>query len=171
MLPADRDLLLVGNFNAPDISWNTQTTSTICSSSLCDSIHSKNVIQLITSETHKLGNTIDLILLNCPDRISNIAMDPNLILYHHLILYPVDSRSPNAHTEKSSLLIDSFSRANRTGLDSCLLDVDFSHIFSADVDTCYNLSNQSKNCKCLQIFHSQDYKFLWIDHQNGSTLR
>ena len=58
MLPADRDLLLVSNFNAPDINWNKKTASTIHSSSPCNSLHSKNLIQLIISKTHKLGNTL-----------------------------------------------------------------------------------------------------------------
>lgn len=37
-IPDDCDQLLLGDFNAPDVNWNTLTATAIHSSSLCDAI-------------------------------------------------------------------------------------------------------------------------------------
>ena len=78
-LPDGIDLFLLGDFNSPDINWNTMSASNYQSSSLCDTIVAKNLIQMVTKQTHKQGNILDLILTNSPDRISNISLDPSMI--------------------------------------------------------------------------------------------
>ena len=50
--------LLLGNFNFPDVNWNTFCVSSLHSSSLCDCFFNKNLIQMDTGSTHYLGNTL-----------------------------------------------------------------------------------------------------------------
>ena len=78
------DLLLVGDFNSPDVNWCTLTASSLPSSMLCGTFFAKNLIQLVDEKTHALGNILDLISTNCIARISNISIVPNLISDHHL---------------------------------------------------------------------------------------
>ena len=72
----DGDLLLVGDFNSPDVNWCSLTASSLRSSVLCDTFFAKNLVQLVDEKTHALGNILDLISTDCVDRISNICINP-----------------------------------------------------------------------------------------------
>ena len=90
-IQADHDVILTGDFNAPDIDWLTLTAPTNRSSSLCVS---KNLVNLVTQPTHQSGNILDLVLSNSPDRISNLAISiPNTTLSsdHSIIAFDVNS--------------------------------------------------------------------------------
>ena len=103
------------------------------SSSLCDTIVAKNLIQMVTKQTHKQGNILDLILTNSPDRISNISLDPSMISDHYKISFDVEvTKHLNKGTGGSNLEIDCYSRADLVGLEEYLLDRDFSHVEEAN---------------------------------------
>ena len=55
------NVILLGDFNLPDINWSTLTGSTTTSQSFCDFIFQYNLTQSITSPTHIKGNILDLI--------------------------------------------------------------------------------------------------------------
>lgn len=63
---------------------DTLTATTLRSLLLYDYFFTKNQIQLLTNLTHKLGNILDLVRSNSPDRIINITNDLNLLSDHHL---------------------------------------------------------------------------------------
>jgi len=105
---ADGDLLLVGDFNSPNVNWCTLTASSPRSSVLCDSL-AKNLIQWVDEKTHALGNILDIICTNCLDRISNISIDPNLVSDHHLIRCDVATSHLACHSPRGSLAVNSYS--------------------------------------------------------------
>jgi len=144
-VPTDGALILAGDFNAPDINWNTLTANSSRSSSLCDLFFSMNLVNLVTGPTHRLGSILDLVLSNSPEIISNLTIDSSaksLSSDHYLISYDVCvSTTPTRPVVGSSSFC--YSQADFIGLDSHLLDVDFSPISSLeDVDaSCEHLKS------------------------------
>ena len=89
---------ILGDFNVPDVNWHTLNASQPFSQMLCDFACSKNFVQLITSSTHRRGNTLDLIFTNSPHRVNNINISqPSIPTDHYLvsadILMAIASRS------------------------------------------------------------------------------
>ena len=152
------DVILTGDFNVPDIDWLTITAPTNHLSSLCDIFFSKNLVNLVTQPTHQLGNILDLVLSNSPDKISNLAIDiPDTTLSsdHSVIAFDVNSANPVRQMASKSIFC--YSKADLVVLDCYLLDVDYNPIYTClDV----NMSNQFLK----SVFH------LTL-HQNGLMLR
>ncbi len=73
-LPTQDDVILLGDFNAPDANWSTFSANSAFSTSLCDALLSQNFMQMVSQPTHKKGNTLDLILTNAPFRLGNICV-------------------------------------------------------------------------------------------------
>uniref|UniRef100_A0A1X7TP26 Reverse transcriptase domain-containing protein n=2 Tax=Amphimedon queenslandica TaxID=400682 RepID=A0A1X7TP26_AMPQE len=60
-------LILLGDFNVPDVNWSSLTSDTPSSD--------LNLLQLVDCATHTGGNILDLILANCPDNVTDICID------------------------------------------------------------------------------------------------
>lgn len=147
-LPNNQDLLLVGDFNAPDINWDRLTASSLRSSVLCDAIFAKNMIQLVDHMTHQSGSTLDLILCNCPSRVSNISIDDGLVSDHCLISYWIQGK-PTRDKNNGNTIINCYSRADLVGLDGHLLDADFSDAYNAtNINDCSSLIKQILSQGC-----------------------
>ena len=67
------NIVLLGDFNLPDIDWDTLCGSTIAAEAFCDTCFENNLSQLISCSTHIHGNTLDLILTNNDDLIDSIS--------------------------------------------------------------------------------------------------
>ena len=53
----------MGDFNAPDVDWDTFTASSPYSIALCNFIFEFNLVQFVHPDpTHAKGNTLDLVL-------------------------------------------------------------------------------------------------------------
>ena len=71
----NEDILILGDFNAPDINWSTVSASSAASITLCELVFQNNLLQIIPESTHLLGDVLDLILTNSPARIMNITIN------------------------------------------------------------------------------------------------
>ena len=74
-IPASADVILCGDFNVPNVNWNT-TMPTIPSpvtSSLCDMAHNFSLQQLVPEPTRQ-NNTLDLLLTNNTNRIEHVSV-------------------------------------------------------------------------------------------------
>lgn len=69
------DVILVGDFNAPDINWSSLNSSSHTSHCLCSCIVNNYLVQLVSNSTHVCGNILDLIFSNSPDRLSIPCID------------------------------------------------------------------------------------------------
>ncbi len=69
------DVMVCGDFNCPDINWKTLSATTPISTKLCDLAYSSNLVQMVSFPTHILGNCLDLILVNCPNRVFDVTGD------------------------------------------------------------------------------------------------
>ena len=62
--PASKKVIILGDFNCPDINWNCLSGSTDFSIKLCDFSFEKNLTQVVNAPTHTLGNMLDLVFTN-----------------------------------------------------------------------------------------------------------
>ena len=69
-------VLLLGDFNSPDINWSTLAGSSTVSNNLCEFIFESNLVQLVDLPTHVCGNILDLVLTNSPDHVTNLLVHP-----------------------------------------------------------------------------------------------
>ena len=69
-------IIILGDFNTPDINWDTLTGSSSQSNLFCDLVFHLNLLQLVDKPTHIQGNTLDLIFTNKEDLIDNVTVQP-----------------------------------------------------------------------------------------------
>ena len=67
-------VIIMGDFNVPDINWSTLVGSTHFSDQFCDLIFDLNLSQLVDSSTHRQGNILDLVLTNIEDSIHSLTV-------------------------------------------------------------------------------------------------
>ena len=68
-------LILMGDFNFPDINLDTLSCHCYTSNQFCDLIFQTGLHQLINVPTHKHGNTLDLLFTNLEDNINNLHIN------------------------------------------------------------------------------------------------
>ena len=89
-VPCNTLLLINGDFNCPDVDWDTLSDSNHLNIVLCDTLFDLNLTQLVREPTHIHGNILDLLVTNQPDQISDLSINNNTcasISDHHLITY------------------------------------------------------------------------------------
>ena len=70
-------VVILGDFNLPDINWNTLSGNSSLAYVFCDLVFKLNSLQLIEYPTHIHGNILDLILTNTDDLIQNVIVLPH----------------------------------------------------------------------------------------------
>ncbi len=98
-LPSDYDLIITGDFNAPDICWPSLSAHQSFSKDICNIFFSLNLVQLINSPTHVCGNTLDIVATNTPDRLRNVIVDDKnkfCCSDHHFISFGIAIRHSQA---------------------------------------------------------------------------
>lgn len=128
-LPRPSRIILVGDFNLPDVDWPTLSSSSSNSISFCDLLFSLNLIQLVQDPTHIQGNTLDLVFTNFQDSLSDPITDQSSckdLSDHHLITFNVQSQMLHTHHSTPSHSLN-YSKADLDGLQSHLLDTDLDH--------------------------------------------
>ena len=65
--------ILIGDFNLPGIKWPSGISSSMLENKFLDTFSDLNMTQFIDKPTHELGNTLDLLLCNYPQIISDIT--------------------------------------------------------------------------------------------------
>ena len=62
LLSQSEHVIIVGDFNLPDINWSSLTGVSPFSKRFCEFIFDSNFIQLVENPTHMKGNILDLVL-------------------------------------------------------------------------------------------------------------
>ena len=73
-LVSSANVTLLGDFNAPDINWNTFTSTNTNSDSLCDFVIDHNMFQQVNKPNHIHGNILDLVITSNPDLITDLVV-------------------------------------------------------------------------------------------------
>ena len=69
------NLIILGDFNIPDIDWNTLSGFSPVSRQFCDLVFDSGLSQLINCTTHIHGNILDLLLTNSEELIQCTSVD------------------------------------------------------------------------------------------------
>ena len=84
-------VLLLGDFNSPDINWSTLAGSSTASTNFCEFTFESNLVQLVDSPTHICGNILDLVLTSSSEHVTNLLVHPPdyqcVTSDHYLISY------------------------------------------------------------------------------------
>ncbi len=99
-------VFITGDFNFADLTWGSTITSNINGTISANSTEFRELIydfflQQVNIYPTRLSNILDLILTNCPEKVSNVSCLPairmNLFSDHNLLFYDID-----LHTRSSS---------------------------------------------------------------------
>ena len=72
-------IILLGDFNHPDVNWTTYSGSSHKANKFCDLLFQFNLSQLVNEPTHNQGKILDLIITNNEDNVYNLFVHPQ----HH----------------------------------------------------------------------------------------
>ena len=122
------DSIFIGDFNLPDIQWDTLSSISSISCAFCDFIFDNSLSQLIDQPTHIQGNILDLVLSNSNDCVTNLAVAPNkwLTTDHFEVTFQL---SQQIHLTPTTVTIPKyvfdFPKANYDGILSYLSDFNY----------------------------------------------
>ncbi len=132
------DLVIIGDFNQPEIDWSSLSGNSPSSNLFCDFVYKLNLVQLVNFPTHSKGNILDLILVSSPDLVSNVAGLKHSSISNSSDHIPISMTIPCSIAKSSSPNPSHplFSKGDYVGMCSFLLDVDFSPFYaSTDIES------------------------------------
>ena len=129
------NIILLEDFNFPDINWDNLTSSSHLSNFFCDFVFDNDLLQFVKSPTHCKGNILDLILSNSPDLIYDVSVHssdplPTMRSNHNLISFAV----PCSHSksgENHSCSVFMFHKGNYDLMNEYIAAFDFSPFYSS----------------------------------------
>ena len=123
-------LILLGDFNLPDINWNALSGGSPVSNKLCDLIFQTGMSQLIDRPTHLHGNVLDLLLTNIEENINSLEVHSSSSLSsdHYDITFAV-ATVPKLSPKTTPYYSFNFSRGDYSGLNNYLLNINFTSCF------------------------------------------
>lgn len=105
LLSLNQKTVILGDFNLPDINWESLSGSSPQSHNFCDLIFKYNITQFVTLPTHTKGNILDLILSNDPDLVHDLSIDSSNSLPpssdHFKITFGLSTSTPPKSMSKS----------------------------------------------------------------------
>jgi len=118
-------LIIVGDFNFPDIDWDTSSGHSPISNQFCDLVFQTGLSQLIGKSTHIHGNILDL-LLTKDDNICHLQIhsDQLLLSDHYSVTFLV-SISVTTSSKPTTYFAFNYSKGDHQGLSDHLLHTDF----------------------------------------------
>lgn len=137
-------IIIVGDFNMPDICWLTLSGTSPFSNAFCDFVFNNNLIQVINTSTHMKGNLMDLVLTNTDNLIHNLKVPPSHPLIpsdHYLIFLRVNHPIVSDKKNKTQYVFD-FSKTDYDGFLQYILDSDFT--------TCFQSTNVEHACSTIK---------------------
>ena len=117
------NICVTGDFNLPNLNpiagvaldnrWNC--------SEYCDIFHEAGLSHFVTQPTHELGNTLDFILVTCPEFFTEISVEQDLFPSdHYVINFGIIS---DLHkSQKTTRTIYNYHKANWSGLKQAIID-------------------------------------------------
>ncbi len=122
-LSTSNHIIILGDFNTPDINWNSLSGSTFFSNELCELTFDMNLSQLITTPTHKHGNILDLVFTNLPGQTQNLQVDNSTLFSDHFfITFDLKLNLPSSKSNKAKPLFN-YSKTNLDILAFKLSDI------------------------------------------------
>ena len=127
--------ILIGDLNLSKTKWPAGDTSCTIEQGFVDMFNDFDLKQLISKPTHEQGNTLDLLLSNCPDLLSDIEIlnkDSVCKSDHFGIKFKVKSCSKRLKSPKRKIY--NFNKANFSAINSELKKIDWGSLLNEDED-------------------------------------
>ena len=108
-LTSTANVILLGDFNASDVNWDTFTSNNANSDYLCDFVIDHNMFQQVNKPTHIHGNILDLVITSDPNLITDLVVHPpNLSLQsdHSIVTFSIHAVVHHHRREVSQLAYD-----------------------------------------------------------------
>ena len=130
------NIVLLGDFNLPDINWDILCGNSRVAETFCDVCFGFNLSQLISCPTHIHGNTMDLILTNNEDLVSSIEvhLTDNFPISsdHYIINLELSLSRPNSPANVTQHVYD-YSKADFIGMNA--------YIFNSNIINCLHFTD------------------------------
>ena len=121
-------VLLVGDFNMPDVNWLTLCGNSGSSALFCDLVFKLNLVQCVVNPTHNKGGILDLVFSNDHDLVGNVWVDTSWDKSDHYRVNFKISLSKHLTRSSSSTMLD-FDHADYESIQDFFIDHDFSNFF------------------------------------------
>ena len=135
-MQSTEEIIVLGDFNAPDINWSTLSANSDFSSNLCDLIFQYNYVQQVNHPTHIHGNILDLIITSSADSVSdiNLTQEFNQAIKsdHYLIDFKLHVTISTPTTSKDPVYIFDYHKGDYEGLNDFLNSTDFSICYQSN---------------------------------------
>jgi Reverse transcriptase (RNA-dependent DNA polymerase)/Endonuclease-reverse transcriptase len=82
---AEKNCFIIGDFNLPEIDWEGGVARGRAAE-LLEAANDRLMEQLVTFSTHVRGNTLDLILTDCPERVVDVSDEGRLGSSDHVLI-------------------------------------------------------------------------------------
>ena len=148
------DFILCGDFNCPDIEWQTLYAPTPTSARLCSLSFAHNLTQMVLEPTHKHGNCLVLILTNCPSRFSAVTTDTASFMSasDHFVVCADVSTHCHVRLQSNSGPHFNYAGADMLEVENYLLDTDFSSLYaSSNVDSIWYQLRSVMHDACTEL--------------------
>ena len=117
------NICVTGDFNLPNLNpiagvaldnrWNC--------SEYCDIFHEAGLSHLVTQPTHESGNTLDFILVTCPEYFTEISVEQDLFPSDHYVIN-FGIISDLHQSQKTTRTVYNYHKANWSGLKQTIID-------------------------------------------------
>jgi len=137
------NVVLLGDYNLPEINWDTLCGNSAVADAFCDTCFEHNLSQLISCPTHIHGNTLDLILTNNDDLVDHISATPTDSLPfksdHYAITFKLSITRPQS-TENVCQNVYDFSKADFPSMNDYLSNSTILNcLFLTDVEAIWHM--------------------------------
>ena len=99
-LPHNEPILLIGDFNAPDIEWDAYSCTCFFNSELLSEfVVDYNLTQFINKPTHVLNNILDLIIIKRDNLVQDIVIHPveDFVIHSDHLVITFSMKIPQNH--------------------------------------------------------------------------
>ena len=159
-------MIILGDFNLPDIVWNNLNCEKPISNLFCDFVYDNDLLQFISSPTHDKGNILDLVLSKSSETVLDVCVHnneplPNMKSDHNLISFSIPCSIQITRDSKSSLF--NFNKGDYISMNEYLASVNYTSFYdSVDVEYLWSFIKSliSKACELyVPKSNSSVYKF------------
>ncbi len=118
----DNNTIVIGDINMPDIDWSAGRAGAR-GRLLLETMLEEDLLQMVSFATHIKGNTLDLVITNCPEKVLTVTDGGRLGKSDHCII--VVEVECDIQRQVSKQITKNWSRANFEGVRSMLEGIDW----------------------------------------------
>lgn len=124
--------LLLGDFNVPDVCWDTVTATTLRSKTFIDFLKAYSLTNTIRTPTRQ-DNILDLVISHTPEKISNVSVEAPLTTSdHNIVNFSLSLENPPPSAPSYSF--KSFKKANYFVMNLFFMQYSWHSLNSASIE-------------------------------------